>query len=90
MIRVKDIEQLLFDWAPAQLAAQWDNVGLLVGEADATVKKIRFSHFKTVFAYSRAAQYSEIGATGDTKYISAVGGINFYPGEKIQLFYEYN
>ena len=43
MIRVKDIEQLLFDWAPAQLAAQWDNVGLLVGEADATVKKILVS-----------------------------------------------
>ena len=55
---------------------------------DATVKKIRFSHFETVFAYSRAAQYSEIGETGDTKFISAVGGISFYPGEQIRLFYD--
>ncbi len=57
---------------------------------DASVKKIRFSHFETVFAYSRAAQYSEIGATGDTKFISAVGGISFYPGEQIRLFYDFD
>ena len=55
---------------------------------DAAVEKIRFSHFETIFAYSRAAQYSEIGATGDTKFISAVGGISFYPGEQIRLFYD--
>ncbi len=55
---------------------------------DATVNKIRFSHFETIFAYSRAAQYSEIGATGDTKFLSAVGGISFYPGEQIRLFYD--
>ena len=57
---------------------------------DATIKEIRFSHFDTIFAYSRAAQYSEIGATGDTKYISAVGGISFYPGEQIQLHYDFD
>ena len=57
---------------------------------DASVEKIRFSHFETIFAYSRAAQYSEIGETGDTKFISAVGGISFYPGEQIKLFYDFD
>lgn len=56
--------------------------------ADATIKKIRFSHFETLFAYSRAAQYSYIGSTGDTKFLSALNGISFYPGEKIKLYYD--
>ncbi len=53
------------------------------------VKKIRFDYFDTQFAYSRAAQTSEIGKTGDRKYINAIegGDINFYPGEKIKLHY---
>ena len=57
---------------------------------DATVESIRFSYFDTIFAYSRAAQTSKIGETGDRHYLSAMegGGISFYPGEKIQLFYD--
>ncbi len=43
MIQVKDVEQMLFHWAPADLAAQWDNVGLLVGEAEAPVNTILVS-----------------------------------------------
>ncbi|MBR4420126.1 MAG: leucine-rich repeat protein, partial [Clostridia bacterium] len=55
---------------------------------DATINKIRFSHYETLFAYSRAAQYSDIGETGDTKFLSASNGISFYPGEKVKLFYD--
>ena len=40
MITVRDVEQALFDWAPKELAAGWDNVGHLVGEPDAEVKKV--------------------------------------------------
>ncbi len=40
MITVRDIEKSLFDWAPLELAASWDNVGHLVGEPDAEAKKV--------------------------------------------------
>lgn len=31
MPTVREIEQALFDWAPKELAADWDNVGHLLG-----------------------------------------------------------
>lgn len=37
---VKDIEDALFQWAPASLAEEWDNVGLQCGDPDGTVKKV--------------------------------------------------
>ena len=40
MITVRDVEQKLFDWAPLELAVSWDNVGHLVGEPEAEVKKV--------------------------------------------------
>ena len=40
MITVQEIEKFLYDWAPANLAAGWDNVGLLVGSPDREVRKI--------------------------------------------------
>lgn len=40
MITVRDVEQSLFNWAPQELAASWDNVGHLVGEPDAEAKKV--------------------------------------------------
>ena len=40
MITVREVENFLYDWAPADLAADWDNVGLLVGSPDREVKKI--------------------------------------------------
>lgn len=40
MSTVRDIEKALFDWAPQELAASWDNVGHLVGEPDAEAKKV--------------------------------------------------
>ena len=54
---------------------------------DDVLEDIRFSHFKTTFAYSRAAQTSEIGSTGDVNYVNATTGtISMYPGEKIRLY----
>ena len=54
------------------------------------IKSIRFTYFDTVFAYSRAAQTSKIGDTGDRIYVSALegGAISFYPGEQIRLHYD--
>ena len=43
MTTVRDIENFLFDWAPRELAAQWDNVGLLAGEGDREVRKVLVS-----------------------------------------------
>ena len=40
MITVRDVEQALFQWAPKELAAEWDNVGHLVGDPDSEVKKV--------------------------------------------------
>ena len=40
MITVGKVEKYLYNWAPADLAADWDNVGLLVGDPDREVKKI--------------------------------------------------
>lgn len=55
---------------------------------EAALKKVRFSYFETLFAYSRSAQTSEIGETGDIKFISSFeGALSFYPGERIKLAY---
>lgn len=40
MTRVCDIEAYLFDWAPRDLAAEWDNVGHLVGDPQQEVHKV--------------------------------------------------
>ncbi len=40
MPTVREIEKMLYDWAPRELAADWDNVGLLVGSADAEVTRV--------------------------------------------------
>ncbi|HBF15295.1 MAG TPA: hypothetical protein DDW30_06395 [Clostridiales bacterium] len=80
---------------PATQAAQSaDRVRLMsannhTSAGDEKVESVRFDYFDTQFAYSRAAQTSEIGKTGDRKYISAIegGDINLYPGEKIKLHY---
>lgn len=59
-------------------------------DADSTtVKNLRFSYFDTLFAYSRAAQTSEIGSTGSRIFLSSLAsGISFYPGEKVKLYYD--
>lgn len=40
MPTVREIEALLYDWAPRDLAESWDNVGLLVGSGDAEVRRV--------------------------------------------------
>ena len=40
MTTVRDVEHFLYDWAPAGLAAEWDNVGLLVGDPEREVRRI--------------------------------------------------
>ncbi len=57
--------------------------------ADAELESVDFIYFDTLFAYSRAAQTSEIQDTGDRVYVSALkdGTVSFYPGEKIKLSY---
>ena len=41
MAVVREIEQFLYTWAPRELAAGWDNVGLLVGDPDREVSRTR-------------------------------------------------
>lgn len=43
MTTVKTIETFLYNWAPRDLAESWDNVGLLLGDGAAEVKKILVS-----------------------------------------------
>ncbi len=43
MYTVKQVEYFLFDWAPRELAEEWDNVGLLVGDPEAAVSRILVS-----------------------------------------------
>jgi len=40
MVTVRKIEQFLYEWAPKELAAAWDNVGHLVGEGEQQVSKV--------------------------------------------------
>lgn len=63
--------------------------GTVADVGTAVIESLRFSHFDTLFAYSRAAQTSEIGSTGDRFFLSSTNGsIAFYPGESIQLAYD--
>ncbi|MBQ3592990.1 MAG: Nif3-like dinuclear metal center hexameric protein [Clostridia bacterium] len=43
MVTVREIERLLTEKIPYDLAWEWDNVGLLVGNPDSEVKNIMFS-----------------------------------------------
>lgn len=40
MTTVREIESFLYGWAPRELAESWDNVGLLVGDPEATVERV--------------------------------------------------
>ena len=54
-----------------------------------SLKSARFSYFDTKFAYSRGAQTSQIGKTGDRIFVNQYGGaIACYPGEQITLAYD--
>ena len=60
----------------------------VTGADDAEMKRLRFSYFETLFAYSRAAQTSEIGETGSRIYLNAQPTVSFYPGEQIKLYHQ--
>ena len=53
----------------------------------AQIEKLEFSHFQTIFAFNSDIDYSEIGASGDTKYFGGNYNIACYPSEQFQLFY---
>ena len=40
MVTVNDVTQMMFRWAPPELAMEWDNVGLLVGRGDREVRRV--------------------------------------------------
>ena len=40
MVTVNDVTQMMFRWAPPELAIDWDNVGLLVGRGDREVHRV--------------------------------------------------
>lgn len=69
-------------------AARVSSSSIMDDYNDAKLTEIRLSNYDTLFAYSRAAQTSEIGKTGDKRYISASNVISMYPGEKIRLNFD--
>ncbi len=76
-------------FTPLRISAQSNPIDV----EDARLEEIRFSHFETIFAYSRAGQTSEIGSTGNKTFITSLGQagtptLSFYPGEKIKLYHE--
>ena len=60
MTTVRDVERFLYDWAPAGLAAEWDNVGLLVGDPEREVRRIL-----TTLDFTEAVVEEAIGAGVD-------------------------
>ena len=56
MAAVREIEQFLYTWAPRELAAGWDNVGLLVGDPDREVTRILVALDVTRAVADEAAQ----------------------------------
>lgn len=73
----------------AKPAAAGDVEDAVVGSTeDTALKSVRFSYFDTVFAYARAAEYSEIGETGDRKFLSSISNLGLYPGESVRLYYD--
>ena len=72
----------------AQVAEVSEDQPMLAASTSDSLEAARFAYFDTEFAYSRAAQTSEIGATGDRKFLNSMGTVGLYPGEKIKLYYE--
>ncbi len=69
--------------------AQLDSKNNADHASETSITDIRFSYFDTKFAYSRAAQTSEIGSTGGRMFINSLNGsVSFYPGESIELHYD--
>lgn len=56
MTTVRGIEAYLYTWAPRELAAEWDNVGLLVGDPEAPVDRVLVALDITPQVVSEAAE----------------------------------
>lgn len=59
MSSVKDVERFLYDWAPRELAEDWDNVGLLVGRGEQELTRVLVALDVTEAVVQEAA---ELGA----------------------------
>ena len=59
MVTVNDVTQMMFRWAPPELAMDWDNVGLLVGRGDREVRRVLAALDVTPAV---AAEAAELGA----------------------------
>ena len=55
MVKALEIERSLYAWAPKELAAEWDNVGLLVGDPEQEVRRVLVSLDLTQEAAEEAA-----------------------------------
>lgn len=61
-----------------------------INTSEAEIEDLRFSYFDTIAAFARGGQTSVIGEAGSRVFLSNVSNLNFYPGEKIQLFYDFD
>ena len=40
MVTVNDVTQMMFRWAPPELAMEWDNVGQLLGDPEQEISRV--------------------------------------------------
>ncbi|MDD7736170.1 MAG: leucine-rich repeat protein [Bacillales bacterium] len=58
-----------------------------ISNDEVELENLEFTYFKTIQAFLSSGDKSEIGSTGSINYFSASPTVNFYPGERIQIFY---
>jgi dinuclear metal center YbgI/SA1388 family protein len=73
---VHDIEQALYELAPRELAAEWDNVGLLAGRRDRAVHKVLVSLDVTAAVAEEARQWG-------AELIAAHHPVIFHPVKRV-------
>ena len=52
------------------------------------IDALSYSHLETLYAHNTDIDFSEIGATGNIRYLQGSTSLSCYPGESFQLFYE--
>ena len=76
MASVHDIDQALYELAPRELAAEWDNVGLLAGRRDRAVHKVLVSLDVTAAVVEEARQWG-------AELIAAHHPVIFHPVKRV-------
>ena len=76
MASVHEIEQALYELAPRELAAEWDNVGLLAGRRDRAVHKVLVSLDVTAAVAEEARQWG-------AELIAAHHPVIFHPVKRV-------